>query len=176
LQYLEFVDRCLEDLHLSDVISRQNIKTFVIVSSSIIEALFFYLLRSEGRAAKTPWQSVIKIPGREFTSPKGVQSRADIEIFQKGKELYEEMTFNQMCQKVESKKLVKLSNEFYKKLPYLRNLRNRVHVHILKDHLDTDYLKISRKDLTISKSVLLLLLTSELFPDKNEDLFEFLNP
>ncbi|GBE92631.1 hypothetical protein [Nostoc cycadae] len=99
-----------------------------------------------------------------------------MEIFEKIKpEIYEEMTFDAMCKRVESKKLVALGNdEFFKNLPYLRQLRNRVHVHIVEDDTDTDYLKINRKQYDLARKVLFTLLTSELFPEVREDLFDYL--
>jgi len=99
-----------------------------------------------------------------------------MEIFEKvNPEIYEEMSFDKMCQRVESKKLVALGNdEFFKNLPYLRQIRNRVHVHIVKDDTDTDYLKIQEKEYNLARKVLFTLLTSELFPNVREDLFDYL--
>lgn len=53
LQHLEFIHRCGEDLNLTSVLWTQNAKTFIIVACSIMEALFFYLLRARDKAATT---------------------------------------------------------------------------------------------------------------------------
>jgi hypothetical protein len=85
------------------------------------------------------------------------------------------MTFDAMCKKVESRKLARLTNEeFYKHLPHLRALRNRVHIHTSTHGADTDYFTFGWKDMILIKRVLRLLLTSELFPTKNESLWTFL--
>lgn len=176
LQHLEFIHRCGEDLNLTSVLWTQNAKTFIIVACSIIEALFFYLLRARGKAATTSWKSSRKLLGQEFKDADGKKRKIDMEIFEKIEpESYEEMTFNAMCKRVETKKLVALGNdEFFKNLPYLRQLRNRVHVHIVEDDTDTDYLKINRKQYDLARKVLFTLLTSELFPTVREDLFDYL--
>lgn len=176
LQHLEFIHRCGEDLNLTSVLWNQNAKTFIIVACSIIEALFFYLLRARGKAATTSWKSYRKLSGQEFEDADGKKKKIDMEIFEKvNPENYEEMSFDKMCQRVESKKLVALRNdEFFKNLPYLRQIRNRVHVHIVKDDTDTDYLKIQQKEYNLARKVLFTLLTSELFPNVREDLFDYL--
>lgn len=176
LQHLEFIHRCGEDLNLTSVLWTQNAKTFIIVACSIMEALFFYLLRARGKAATTSWKSCRKLPGKEFEDADGKKRKIDMEIFEKIEpETYEAMNFDAMCKRVESKKLVALGNdEFFKNLPYLRQLRNRVHVHIVEDDTDTDYLKINRKQYDLARKVLFTLLTSELFSEVREDLFDYL--
>lgn len=176
LQHLKFIHRCGEDLNLTSVLWTQNAKTFIIVACSIIEALFFYLLRAHGKAATTSWKYYRKLSGQEFKDVDGKKRKIDMEIFEKVEpEIYEEMSFDTMCKRVESKKLVALGNdEFFKNLSYLRQLRNRVHVHIVEDDTDTDYLKINRKQYNLARKVLFTLLTSELFPNAREDLFDYL--
>ena len=176
LQYIEFIHRCSEDLNLTSALWIQNAKTFIIVACSIIEALFFYLLRSQGKAATTSWKSYRKLPAKEFKDTDGKKRKIDMEIFDKIEPvIYETMNFDAMCKRVESNKLVALGNdEFFKNLPYLRHLRNRVHVHIVKDDTDTDYLKIDRKKYDLAKKVLFTLLTSDLFPEMRKDLFDYL--
>jgi hypothetical protein len=176
LQHLEFIHRCGEDLNLTSVLWTQNAKTFIIVACSIMEALFFYLLRLRGKAATISWKSYRKLLGQEFEDTDGKKRKIDMEIFEKIEPgIYEAMTFDSMCKRVESKKLVALGNdEFFKNLPYLRQLRNRVHVHIVEDDTDTDYLKINRKQYDLARKVLFTLLTSELFPEVREDLFDYL--
>lgn len=176
LQHLEFIHRCREDLNLTSVIRNQNEKTFIIVACSIIEALFFYILRAKDKAATTSWKSYRKISGQPFKENDEKRRKIDMEIFEEVKpEIYEEMTFDAMCKSVESKKLIPLGNdEFFKNLPYLRQIRNRVHVHIIKDDSDTDYFKINKKEYDLARKVLFALLTSKLFSQVREDLFDYL--
>ncbi len=175
LQYLEFLNRTIEDIKLTEVLRKQSIKMFVIVGTSIIESLFYYILVENGRAAKTDWKSVTKLPPTEYIE-NGIKKRIEQEIFEKlSSPVLEAMTFDAMCKRVEQKGLAKLTNEeFYKHIPHLRQLRNRVHIHTCESGGDTDYFNFESKDLQLTKSVLKLLLTSPLFPDKHEDLWIFL--
>lgn len=78
---------------------------------------------------------------------KRISRHVDVEIFEKvNPEIYEEMTFDARCERIKKKKLVASKNdESFKNLLYLCQLRNRVHVHILKDDTDTDYLQDQSK-------------------------------
>ena len=174
-QHLEFLHHCEQDLSITSVIWTQNTKAFVIVACGIIEALFYYMLVSNGKAAKTQWKTAGKTETHEFELM-GEIHRMDIEYFQKTKEPFlEQMTFDAMCKRVEKRDLAKLSSEeFYKHLPYLRSLRNRVHIHDVNGTEDTDWSKFYRKDLDLVKKVLLLLLQSSYFPQKNAELVYFL--
>lgn len=176
LQHFEFLNRVHEDLKVSEVIWKQNIKTAVIVGASIIEALFFYLLIANGKPNWTEWKSSSKTESSEFKD--GDQVRKIVsELFTKlPKPVLEEMSFDAMCKKVEKRGLAKLtSDEFYQHLPHLRKLRNRVHIHTGTHGADTDYFAFSLKDFNLMKRVLHLLLTSDLFPQKNENYWTFLS-
>lgn len=176
IQHLQFIDRCGEDLEITSVIYTQNIKTFVIVGSSILEAAFWYLLVANGKAARTEWKSETKTSSAQF-SMNGELHKIDTEIFRKLEtpEL-ESMTFDAMCKRVEKRELVKLKSEdFYQHLPYLRKLRNRVHIHGIEGLRDTDWITFNRKEIALVKKVLYAFLQSSLFPAKNEEYFSFLS-
>ncbi len=107
----------------------------------------------------------------------GEMHRVDTEIFRKleAPEL-ESMTFDAMCKRVEKRELVKLKSEdFYQHLPYLRKLRNRVHIHGIEGLRDTDWITFNRKEIDLVKKVLYAFLQSSLFPVKNEEYFLFLS-
>ena len=44
LQYLEFINRCFEELYLTSAIRAQNVKTFTLTTSQIIECLIYIKL------------------------------------------------------------------------------------------------------------------------------------
>lgn len=174
LQYLEFLDQCNRDLKLSSVLEGQNFKTFIVTGCSIIEAIFYLVLVKNGKAAMTDWESIQKVQSHEFS--RGTHRyRIENEIFRKlSAPKLSEMSFDAMCKKVESKKLVELGNEVYKRIPYLRDLRNRVHIYGIENSLDTDYLKLSKSDFKNMKSTLKALLSSSLFPLQPPSDFETL--
>jgi hypothetical protein len=175
LQYLEFLDRCSRDLKLSSVLEGQNYKAFIVTGCAIIEAIFYFLLVKNERAAKSEWESAQKVPSHEFS--RGTHRyKIHNEIFRKlSAPKLVEMTFDAMCKKVEKTRLVELGNEVYKRIPYLRNLRNRVHIYGIENALDTDYLKLGKADFQKMKSTLKALLSSSLFPLQPPDGFDTLN-
>jgi hypothetical protein len=48
LQYMEYIHQCLIELKLSAVLERQSIKSYVIVTVSVVECLLYHLNRSSG--------------------------------------------------------------------------------------------------------------------------------
>jgi hypothetical protein len=48
LQYMEYIQQCLIELRLSEVLERQSIKSYVIVTVSVIECLLHHLNRLNG--------------------------------------------------------------------------------------------------------------------------------
>ena len=175
LQYLEFLEQCNRDLRLSSVLESQNYKTFVITGCSVVEAIFYYVLVKEQKAAMTDWESAQKVPSHEF-SKGSHRYMMETEIFRKlSIPKLAEMTFDAMCKKVESKKLVELGEDVNKKIPYLRKLRNRVHLYGIEDSLDTDYLKLGKSHFETMKSTLKELLSCSLFPQQPPADFETLS-
>ena len=176
LQHLEFLHRCEVDLAITSVISTQNTKAFIVVGCGIIEALFYYVLVANGKAAKTEWQSASKLTTPEFEL-NGKRYRSEVKYLEKlATPVLEQMSFDAMCKRVEKSDLAKLgSGELYKHLPHLRSLRNRVHIHDVSCMKDTDWVRFNRKDLNLVKQVLLLLLQSSFFPQKNTERFYFLS-
>jgi hypothetical protein len=177
IQYLEFLAQIHTDLNLSAVLSTQTWKAFIIHGCAVLEAIFYYVLVSTGRAAHTDWQSKSKVTSPEFKLG-GELYRTETEFFTKlAKPVVDRMTFETMCQRVESKKLVQLDNEFYSRLPRLRKLRNRVHIYGIETDSDTDYIKFDRKDYELMKFILKAVLTSHLFPTVDDQLdLKFLEP
>jgi hypothetical protein len=176
LQYLEFTARVISDLDLSSVLEIQTFKSFIIHGCSVIEGVFYYVLVKSGKHNQTEWASETKVSSEVAIG--GKSYRIVTEYFTKlPKPLLKEMTFDAMCKHVEKKDLIKLSNDFYKNLPYLRDLRNRIHLHSVESYAESDYNKFDRKDFELMKKMLKALLTSDLFPKCEKSLpLEFLDP
>lgn len=56
LQYLEYLNKCFEDLYLTSVLRSQNVKMFVLTSSQIVECLLFVKLTSMGVNKNDIWE------------------------------------------------------------------------------------------------------------------------
>ena len=58
MQYIEFIEKELEELKLSAVISTMLYKTYIITSKGIIESLFSYLLKEKGYWKTSYWEKI----------------------------------------------------------------------------------------------------------------------
>ena len=176
LQYLEYLQVSLNELNISTVTTTMLYKSFIVTGASIIEAIFYSVIVSNGQFPKDEWQSVKKINSSQFTHGTDML-KVDTEIFVKLQSPREiEMTFDGMCQKIEKKKLLGHSSSFYAQLKHIRRLRNRVHLHAIEGHFDTDWVNFNNKDFTLMKTILFEILTSALFDvaGRNINLFDFL--
>ena len=176
LQYLEFLDRVIKDINLSEVLTTQNFKTFLIIGSSIIESIFYYIVVSNGYRKTTDLLEVENYESKEY-SIESKKFRNKTKIYLKVDELINvEMTFDQMSKKVENKKLLGNSFGFYSKINPLRQLRNKIHIHASDNSMDTDWYNFNRKEYTLIREVLCEILISEIFKDSldNKNIFDFL--
>jgi hypothetical protein len=175
LQYLQFQIQELKEFNLTSVLQTQIWKVFIIVGTSIIEALLYYLLVSKGFHKITEWEQIGSTSNE--VNLNGAQHKIENIIYKKLKgPIPESMTLDVMTKKAENKKLLGTNHTIYKKLNYLRKLRNRVHIYAIDSDTDTDWWEINPKEFKIIKTVLYSFFTSSLFSpsDKERELFDFL--
>lgn len=60
MQYIEYLNKQLNDLKLSSVLQTMLYKSYIITSMGIIELLFCYLLKSTGNWNTDTWKEVVK--------------------------------------------------------------------------------------------------------------------
>lgn len=175
LQYLEFQIQLLNEFNVTQVILTQTWKVFIIIGTGIIEAILYYLLTSKKLAKSTNWLEIAST-GNEV-NVEGKQYRIENVIYEKLASLIPvDMTFDTMIKKVESKKLLGNGHEIYKKLQYLRKLRNRVHLHLIEEEYDTDWKKFNLDEINTMKLVLYSFMISSFFSPtlQEKKLFNFL--
>lgn len=175
-QYLEFIDICLyEKLH--STIKMEFIKTYVIIGVSIIESILYYLIKSKGLHKKNHYK-VIGILSSNEKDIKNHKTKIESSILVKQKEAIEEpMNLDGMLKKTENKKLLGADQSVYKELNHLRKLRNKIHLYLIEERLDTDWNSFKSNELQLIKKSLLKIVNSEVFRDNDEryqKLFEFL--
>lgn len=175
LQYLQFQKQVLIEFDVTQVILTQVWKVHIIVGTSIVEAILYYLLTSKGLQKTTKWEQVGGTSNE--TNINGDKHRIENVIFKELDEpINQEMTLDVMIKKAEKKKLLGTGQEIYKKLNYLRKLRNRIHIHAINEDYDTDWWKINKNEVDTVRLVLYSFMTSSLFKPTAEErkLFEFL--
>ena len=177
LQYIEYLDRTVQDLKLSSVLVTQTWKTFVIVGCGIIESLLHYLLISKGAHTMTEWDLVIIAPGN--SKKWGSETRkVDSHVYKKrSNSRLEQMTFDAMLKKSESKRVLGREHSIYPMLKRLRPLRNKVHLQEIGDVTDTDWNAFKWSEACAMAQVIQRVFTSTIFkPSSDEkEYFEYLS-
>jgi len=167
LQYIEFLSKLNTDIYMSSVLKKQNIKSIVIHSATIIEAIFYYLVVSNGLSNTTKWAKTKSISTGEYSLLNNTMKN-EIIIYEKLKEkIIAPMTFDQISKKVEKKKLLGKSFDHYHKISAIRRLRNKIHIHDSDHNFDTDFNNFSNKELVLVFDVLHSILISELFKESD---------
>lgn len=175
IQYLQFQRQMLSELDVTQVILTQVWKMHIIVGTSIVEALLYFLITSKNEQKVTEWKEIGA--SSSDTLIKSKRCRIETKIFEKlDTPEPAQMTLDVMAKKAENLKLLGDGPEIYKKLSYLRKLRNRVHIHAITADQDTDWWKINRKEVDTLRLVLYSFLTSSLFDPTNDEkkIFAFL--
>ena len=176
LQYLEFLNRVLQDISLSEVLWTQNVKSFVVHGAAVIEAIFNYLVIGNGHGNTTHWKQVSSHYSSEFKI-EDKKYKNSIEVLEKLESpIPTQMTFDQLAKKVESKKLLGQNFNSYSKIKPIRQLRNKIHIHAPDHASDTDWNTFNNSELKLIRTVLYSVLTSEVFTnEKTYKLFSYLN-
>ena len=173
LQYLEYLNRTAVDLNLTEVIYTQTWKTFIIVGCGIVESLLYFILVAKDLHSKTDLEFMADIssnPIRLDGELRVIKSK----VFKKlSHSRPEQMSFDSMLKKAESKKLLGSDHELYVKLNYLRNLRNKVHLQEISHEFDTDWNSFNWNSVCAMASVLHAIFTSKIFSPTEEEMEYF---
>ena len=104
LQYLQFQKQALVEFNVTQVILTQVWKMHIIVGTSIVEALLYYLLTSKGLQKTTEWEQVANTSNE--TNIDGAKHKIENVVYKKlEKPIPIEMTLDIMIKKAEKKKL-----------------------------------------------------------------------
>lgn len=179
LQYLEFLDYSLNNDDLHATVRTLTQKTFVITGMSIVEAILWYVVRRNGCQKKRTWEALHESNGSQYQHG-GESLRVKTAIERKlDPPVDDEMTLDSLAKKAESRRLIGgVGNPVYAALNRLRQLRNRVHVHLVDADSITDWHNFSDNEVKLMKDALRAILSSDLFPASNlrTQLMAFLQP
>jgi hypothetical protein len=168
LQYIEFLNRVLNDISLSSVLVTQNIKSFVVHGAAVLEAIFNFLVVSKGHGKKLAWQNINTHVSPEYSlNNVKYQNETNIKI-KLEKPIKSQMTFDQLARKIESKKLLGNSFASYSKIKPIRQLRNKIHIHDAAHIADTDWNNFNVSEYQLVSNVLFQVLTSEVFVESTQ--------
>jgi hypothetical protein len=175
-QYLEYLTNTL-DKNLHATIKVETIKTYVIFGMSLIESILFYAIKSRNLHKVHEYEELQRTQSDLF-SIRGDQIRVETVILKKyPAPIGVEMSLDFMLKKTEHKKILGNNLELYKKLKYLRKLRNKIHLFSIGQNLDHDFNNFQHEQFMLVRSVIKSVLFSEIFRypiEKKSKLFEFL--
>jgi hypothetical protein len=142
----------------------------------IIESLFFYLLKSSNMYKKKLWQCIDKEHETTAFVDNGITKKLVITTIEKlPSPVDDQMDFDAMINKVQSKKLLSLDMAAFPCLRSLKKIRNKVHLHIIQSKQDADYNSICKYDFYMTRYILYLILTDKMLGlDKLPASYEFI--
>lgn len=174
MQYLEFLNKELDELELSAVLRPMTIKYFVITGMSVLEGLFTYIVKSNGY-----WKTVKedKIGQTESNSAEinGQTYKIITQFIQPVKEHpVDEIPLRQLIDILDKHhKLLKIDYTVYPELQKIRNLRNCIHLTASINNAKTDYALFTDEIKANISDILYSILTSENIC-KPTEIFDFL--
>ena len=168
LQYLEFLETLFREVSMTSVVWKQNVKSFIIVGSGIVESLLTFLLIRVDEYQTTEWELVRIMPGQQKKCEDTFE-RIDSHIYRRlPSPQREEMTFDAMLKKSEAKRLLGHNHTVYADLKRVRRLRNRVHLQTIDHPTDTDWNAFSFTDLCAMARTIHEIFTGPVFSPTTE--------
>lgn len=139
MQYLEFLEKEMEELKISDVLYTMLIKTYVITGMSILEGLFVNIVKSNG------WWKTETLESLGNTCSNETTFGADKVILRteilKTVDAYPlQMNLDELIRVLSRHhQLLQANHLVYPALKRLKELRNRIHLQKADNRLDHDY-------------------------------------
>lgn len=174
MQYLEFLNKELDELELSAVLRPMTIKYFVITGISVLEGLFTYIVKSNGYWKTIKEKSLGKTISNS-ASFDGCTYKVITELVQPVEEQpVDEIPLRQLIDILDKHhKLLKIDYTLYPKLQKIRNLRNCIHLTASINNAKTDYALFTDEIKAKISDILYSILTSENIC-KPTEIFDFL--
>ncbi|MBW7572491.1 hypothetical protein [Caproiciproducens faecalis] len=172
LQYLEYIELQLHELDLHNVIITMLYKTFIITGVSIIEGVFYYLLKSNNLWTQKEWEleKIVKSNGFSFENE---TRKVETHIFKSIPKTDDEMNLDSMIKKIESHSLIDIPHQAFPYLKKLKRLRNKVHLQINEHPNDTDWWSFNYSDYLWMKYILFKILTNSKFGLDDENIKKY---
>lgn len=175
IQYLQFLQKQIFELRLSEVLLKMLYKNYVITSLSIIETIFAFIVKQHNLWRLRKWKEISHTSKTNKVNDSLIMT--DTIQYENIPPVEDIMDFSDLIQIVRDRKLIKLSVEQWKFLMRFKKKRNRVHIRITKE-VSTEYNDFSIYDYLSAKILLQLIIlkNDEVINDKIEalEIFKFL--
>jgi hypothetical protein len=173
MQYVEYLEKQLEEFKLSSVLFKMTCKAYVISVTSVIELIFYVLIRKHDLLNICEWKEVMQLHSNE-KKHRNKSYKVTTHLFYKVEKFEEVMIFDTLIKKVRDNKLLNMSKENFKLIEELRKLRNKIHIQNGMNTTDHDYLNFSEDDVKVARKVLFEILTAKEICS-NPSVFSFLD-
>ena len=135
IQYTQYLIRDISTNKYTSVLNKMRYKTFVITSISIIEAVFYALLKARNLIPLEEWKEVgdhkhQHVDDNTFYT---IIKKRKVTPFEKN------IRFDEAISLVEKNNVLGFSKKAYEILRYLQNLRNHLHLNKAKEISQSDY-------------------------------------
>lgn len=170
-QYLQFLTNVLKSEDLHNVIRKLNIKTYLIVSTSIIESILDYYLILTEQHKMDEWKPLSKDSSPIYKS-NGESLKTVTYTFQKIEPFLVNMKFDDILKKITDKKLLGDNVELYQSLNKIKKLRNKVHLNNIEYDRDHDWNNFKDSEYYECSKCLREILKSNIFNVTIEELKE----
>ena len=157
LQYLEFVFNNIKNhsLELTTNLISMNIKSYMICFISIVESIFYIELKNR---KLLPIENYEKETQQDMFIENEAKKISTI-VSKKVKSFIPNLSMDQLTKKIEKNHIYPLlAHNNFAKLKALRNLRNKVHLHLAETPDQSDYNSFNRDDINTANEVLLNIL------------------
>lgn len=157
LQYLEYLFNNIKNHYsvLTSNLISMSIKSYMVCFISIAESIFYIELNNRGLL---PLEEYEKESQQDMFIENGIRKISTI-VSKKVKPYVPNLSMDQLSKKIENHHIYPLlEHNNFAKLKEIRNLRNKIHLHLASDSSQSDYNSFNRKDINTANEVLLNIL------------------
>lgn len=160
LQYLEYITFQINELSLNSALKNSLIKNYIITGSSIIEAIFYYLIKKNNYCTKKDLQIIYSTKANPIKH-NNESLVVETNVYKKTDAYEVEMTYDAMIKKIESKKLLSINHNAFPYIKRFKQLRNRVHLQLTESILDTEWWAFSMYDYLLMRYTLYTIINDD---------------
>lgn len=159
MHYIEYIEKQLDELKLSEPITKMLYKSYIITGMGIVELLLVYRLHAAGQWNTTEWEEFCEMPA----NPKNLNGetvKLVTTMYKKVDPHDMRMDLDSMIKKAEKKRILTIDHNVFPALKQLRQLRNRVHLQTGDGAFDHDYNCIGLDEIQMMRRILFAVLTT----------------
>lgn len=176
LQYLQFLQKELDELELSSVLQAMTIKTYVITAMSIIEGLFAYTVKKNHHWPERDKEEIITFKSNtQKYENEPIKTETTVYKVIPSQEIpHYEVNFQTLIQILHANKTdLGIDKALYRQTKRIKDIRNKIHLISAENDKDHDYNTFNNDIKTQTQKLLYEILTADAISSQPA-VFEFL--